>query len=84
MTKDMFAKIGMFSLLFIVLLYFVSDFSGFWYTIDYQITSGLTLDAESLNLIWTTLITATLIQGFVLFAALLGANLQFTPTMEEQ
>lgn len=81
MNKDMFAKMGMFSLLFIVLLYFISDFSSFWYTIDYTLTES-TPDMESLSLMWTTVITATLIQGFVLFAALLGANLQFTPVEE--
>ena len=75
-NKQLFGTIGLTLFVFLLLLMVVSGFGGItWATIP-----GLpSITIESLNLLWTDLFPVVLIQGLVLFAALLGVNLQFTP-----
>ena len=72
-NKQLFGTIGLTFFVFLLLLIVVSDFSMIqWGT--------LPVDSKmSLELLWTDLFPIVLIQGLVLFAALLGVNLQFTP-----
>ncbi|MHA1450054.1 MAG: hypothetical protein ACTSP4_11595 [Candidatus Hodarchaeales archaeon] len=78
--KEMFAKIGLISIIFMLFLVVINDQGNIWAnlsTVDVALANG-----QSLQLLWTGLVAATLLQGFVVFAALLGANLQFTPVKE--
>lgn len=76
-SKDMFGKIGLAVVIFILLL-FVLDArgTGLWAAVDPDAGAK-----DPLELLWKKdfLVTATIIQAFVLFAALLGINLQFAP-----
>lgn len=72
-NKQLFGTIGLALFVFLLLLIVVSDFSMIQWGI-------LPVDSKmSLELLWTDLFPIVLIQGLVLFAALLGVNLQFTP-----
>lgn len=79
-SKEMFAKIGLVSIIFMLFLVIINDQGNIWATLS---TVDVTLaNSQSLELLWTGLVAATLLQGFVVFAALLGANLLFTPVKE--
>ncbi|NHJ01066.1 MAG: hypothetical protein EAX86_02940 [Candidatus Heimdallarchaeota archaeon] len=73
--KQMFGTIGLASFVFMLLLMVFSGLPGATWA-PVSSTAG-----TSLSLLWDIngLFPAVLIQGFVLFAALLGVNLQFTP-----
>ena len=77
MSREMFGKIGLAVVIFILLL-FVLDArgTGLWAAVDPDADEN-----DPLELLWQKefLVTATIIQAFVLFAALLGINLQFAP-----
>ncbi|MFX0117478.1 MAG: hypothetical protein ACFFB3_23225 [Candidatus Hodarchaeota archaeon] len=76
-AKDMFGKIGLAILIFMLLLFVVdSRGTGLWAVVDPSAGAN-----DPLELLWKQdfLVTATIIQAFVLFAALLGINLQFAP-----
>ncbi|PWI47422.1 hypothetical protein CEE45_12030 [Candidatus Heimdallarchaeota archaeon B3_Heim] len=76
--KETFGKIGFFIITFLLLIFFIeAQGSGNWATL--QAVDSSLANQRSLELLWTTLVTATLIQGFMLYSALLGANSQFTP-----
>ncbi|MFX1534585.1 MAG: hypothetical protein ACFFDI_10220 [Promethearchaeota archaeon] len=76
-NKEVFTKIGLILIIFLLFLVGLQAQGLSWASLP---TSPLaTANTTSLQLLWTTLVAATLIQGFVIFAALLGANLQFTP-----
>lgn len=81
--KEMFAKIGLVSIIFMLFLVIINGLGNIWADpsklplVDVALANN-----QSLELLWTTLVAATLLQGFVVFAALLGANLQFTPVQD--
>ena len=82
-NKEIFGRIGFTIIIFILLMFFIAaQESGFWATLPAVKPSKA--NQESLELLWSTLATATIIQGFMLYAALLGSNLQFTPTKKEK
>ena len=76
--KETFGKIGFAIITFLLLIFFIeAQGSGNWVTLEgYDPNLA---NQRSLELLWTTLASATLIQGFMLYSALLGANSQFTP-----
>lgn len=83
-NKEILGRIGFAIIAFILLVLFIDgQDNGIWATLP---TIQLSLANErSLSLLWTTLATSTIIQGFMLYAALLGSNLQFSaPTKEEE
>ena len=73
-NKQVFGTISLSIFVFLLLLIVVTNIqdSNTW-------TDVATGTTTSLELLWTNLFPAVLIQGFVLFAALLGVSLQFTP-----
>ncbi|MHA2298312.1 MAG: hypothetical protein ACXAEU_18355 [Candidatus Hodarchaeales archaeon] len=75
--KDVFSKIGLVSIIFLLFLIVIDTQVITWATLN--TVDKTTANIQSLQLMWTTLVAATLIQGFVIFSALLGANLQFSP-----
>ncbi len=82
-NKDLFGKIGIAVIVFFLLVFFLeAQESGIWAIL--QTTDPDSANEKSLELLWTTLVTATLIQGFLIYAALLGSNLQFTPITKKQ
>ncbi|MFX0182343.1 MAG: hypothetical protein ACFE95_04590 [Candidatus Hodarchaeota archaeon] len=82
-NKEIFGRIGFAIITFILLMFFITaQESGIWATLPTVKPSRA--NQKSLELLWTTLATATIIQGFMLYAALLGSNLQFTPTAKEK
>ena len=77
MSKELFGKIGFVVLLFAALLYIFS-------LVNLPLATLVTTDvatANQLSLVnlWDNMNGVTLIQGFVIFTALLGASSQFTP-----
>lgn len=77
--KQLAGTMGLVTLLFVLFLAWVDTLAaGTWNVI----TPGSEM---SLNYLWNAnqLVFAVLISGFVLFAALLATNLQFTPPKEE-
>ncbi|MHA2273732.1 MAG: hypothetical protein ACXACI_17935 [Candidatus Hodarchaeales archaeon] len=76
-SKDLFGKIGMAVVIFILLL-FVLDARGpgIWAEVDPNAGAK-----DPLEMLWQRdfLVTATILQAFTLFAALLAINLQFAP-----
>ncbi|MFX1512498.1 MAG: hypothetical protein ACFFCQ_07925 [Promethearchaeota archaeon] len=83
-NKEMVGKIGIAILIFALLLFIIDARApDVWATLPGF--SSDTANDKSLEFLWKEpLVTATLIQGFVLFAALLGINLQFTPTRKKK
>ena len=76
--KETFGKICFVTIIFLLLVLFLeTQGDGNWATLQ-TIEQNLA-NQKSLELLWTTLVTATLIQGFMLYSALLGVNSQFTP-----
>lgn len=76
-NKETLGRIGFALITFILLILFVDTQDGVWVNLP---TVSLNLaNKNSLSLLWTTLVTATIIQAFMLYTALLGSNLQFTP-----
>lgn len=77
-NKDTFSKIGIFFIIFVLLVFLImSQGSDIWAILD---TVDISLaNQNTLQLLWTTLVTAILIQGFLIYSALLGANSQFSP-----
>jgi hypothetical protein len=77
-NKDAYGKIGIFLLIFLLLISIIMDQgTEIWATLE-TIDPSLA-NHTSLQLLWTTLATATLIQGFLIYSALLGSNSQFSP-----
>ena len=77
-NKDIFSKIGIFILIFILLIFVImTQGSEIWAILE-TVDSSL-VNQMSLQILWTTLATAILIQGFLIYSALLGANSQFLP-----
>jgi predicted secreted protein len=76
-NKETFSKIGIFFIIFILLVFFImTQGSDIWATLD---TVDINLaNQKTLQFLWTTLVTAILIQGFLIYSALLGANSQFS------
>ncbi len=82
-NKDIFGKVGFIIIVFFLFVFFLgAQESGTWAIL--QTTDPSSANEKSLELLWTTLVTATLIQGFLIYAALLGSNLQFTPVTKKQ
>ncbi len=77
-NKDTYGKIGIFIIIFLLLIFIImAQGSGIWATLETVDPSSA--NQKSLQLLWTTFVTATLIQGFLIYATLLGSNLQFSP-----
>lgn len=84
--KDLFSKAGLVLIIFFLFL-IVLDARGIDpATLNFvdpaTLDSPITTNSLSLQILWTDLAPVVLLSGFVLFAALLGANLQFTPISE--
>lgn len=77
MSKELFGKIGFVVLLFVALLYIFSLVNIPLATLT--TTDVTTANQLSLVNLWDNMNGVTLIQGFVIFTALLGASSQFTP-----
>lgn len=77
MSKELFGKIGFVVLLFAALLYIFSLVNIPLATLT--TTDVTTANQLSLVNLWDNMNGVTLIQGFVIFTALLGASSQFTP-----
>lgn len=76
--KDSLGKIGLFLIIFLlVIILLEAQGVGNWAILQ-TVDPGIA-NQRSLELMWTSLVTATIIQGFLLYTALLGANSQFTP-----
>jgi len=81
-NKDIFGKIGIFLIIFVLLIFVImTQGSEIWATLE-TVDSSLA-NQISLQILWTTLVTATLIQGFLIYSALLGANSQFSPSSKK-
>jgi len=81
-NKDTYGKIGIFIIIFLFLILIITtQESEIWATLDTVDPSSA--NHTSLQLLWTTLATATLIQGFLIYSALLGSNSQFSPVSEK-
>jgi hypothetical protein len=81
-NKDTYGKIGIFILIFLLLIVIImTQGTEIWATLDTVDPS--TANYTSLQLLWTTFVTATLIQGFLIYSALLGSNSQFSPTSKQ-
>ncbi|MFX1284926.1 MAG: hypothetical protein ACFFB5_14795 [Promethearchaeota archaeon] len=82
-NKEVLGRIG-FAIIGFILLVLIVDAqdSGAWATL--QTVKPNLANERSLGLLWTTLATSTIIQGFMLYAALLGSNLQFSPPTKER
>jgi len=79
MSKELLGKIGFVVLLFTALLYIFS-------LVNIPLATLTTTDVATANQlsltnlwVWDNMNGVTLIQGFVIFTALLGASSQFTP-----
>jgi hypothetical protein len=77
MSKELAGKIGFVILLFAALLYIFSLVNIPLATLT--TTDVTTANQLSLVNLWDNMNGVTLIQGFVIFTALLGASSQFTP-----
>jgi len=77
MSKELFGKIGFVVLLFAALLYIFFFFNIPPATLTR--TDVTTANQLSFANLWDNMKGVTLIQGFVIFTALLGASSQFTP-----
>jgi len=77
MSKELFGKIGFVVLLFAAFLYIFSLINIPLATLT--TTDVTTANQLSLVNLWDNMNGVTLIQGFVIFTALLGASSQFTP-----
>ncbi|MHA1513522.1 MAG: hypothetical protein ACTSRJ_05600 [Candidatus Hodarchaeales archaeon] len=77
MSKELFGKIGFVVILFAALLYIFSLINIPLATLT--TTDVTTANQLSLVNLWDNMNGVTLIQGFVIFTALLGASSQFTP-----
>ena len=78
MSKELLGKIGFVVLLFTALLYIVS-LVNIPLATTLTTTDIATANQLSLANLWDNMNGVTLIQGFVIFTALLGASSQFTP-----
>jgi hypothetical protein len=82
-NKEILGRIGFVIITFIFVVFLINaQDTGFWVTLP-TVTPNLA-NKKSLELLWTTLVTATIIQGLVLYAAILGSNLQFTPMTKKK
>jgi len=77
MSKELIGKIGFVVLLFVAMLYIFSLINIPLATLT--TTDVTTANQLSLVNLWDNMNGTTLIQGFVIFTALLGASSQFTP-----
>ena len=77
MSKELFGKIGFVVLLFAAFLFLFSLINIPLATLT--TTDVTTANQLSLANLWDNMNGVTLIQGFVIFTALLGASSQFTP-----
>lgn len=77
MSKELFGKIGFVVLLFAAFLYIFSLINIPLATLIAKDVT--TANQVSLENLWVDMNGVTLIQGFVIFTALLGASSQFTP-----
>ena len=77
MSKELVGKIGFVLLLFTALLYIFSLINLPLATLT--TTDITTANQLALTNLWDNMNGVTLIQGFVIFTALLGASSQFTP-----
>jgi len=81
-NKETYGKIGIFLLVFLMLIAIIMDQgTEIWATLETVDPSSA--NHTSLQLLWTTLATATLIQGFLIYSALLGSNSQFSPVSKQ-
>lgn len=80
-NKELVAKVGLVTIIFLLFLLVLDSLSPGSATLS--AVSVTLANVQSLELLWTVLATATLLQAFVIFAALLGANLQFTPVQDD-
>lgn len=82
-NKEVLGRIGFAIILFILIVLFINNQGGgFWATLPAVEQSSA--NEKSLELLWTTLATSIIIQGFMLYTALLGSNLQFSPPPKER
>ncbi|MHA1214427.1 MAG: hypothetical protein ACTSPG_03980 [Candidatus Hodarchaeales archaeon] len=73
--KQMFGSIGLSLFGFLIMLVVVGNLNSATWSLN-------PTTKTSLEYLWTDLFPAVLIQIFVIFAALLSVNLQFTPVKE--
>ena len=77
MSKELFGKVGFVLFLFTALIYIFSIINIPLATL--VTTDVVTANQLALTNLWDNMNGVTLIQGFVIFTALLGASSQFTP-----
>ncbi len=81
--KKMFGKIGITLVSFFLILFLLNSLgSGMWAETLSTVNRG-TANEVSLRLLWTTVVTATIIQAFVFYVALLGMNMVFNPLIKK-
>jgi len=81
--KGIASRMGLAIIMFLLLLLVINYAgAGLFADLTGNMVPKITSNTDTLTLLWTTLFTVTMIQGFVVFAGLLGANLQFTPVKD--
>ena len=81
--KELFGKIGIVLVSFLLVLFLLNSLStGIWAETLSTVSRG-TANKESLRLLWTVVVTATIIQAFVFYVALLGMNMLFNPLIKK-
>jgi amino acid transporter len=82
-SKEMFGKIGIVLVSFLLVLFLLNSLStGIWAETLSTVSRG-TANKESLRLLWTVVVTATIIQAFVFYVALLGMNMLSNPLIKK-